>query len=190
MPVLEEMSYTVTRSRRKSVGIRLRPDGSFAVSAPLFMPEKELQKVLCSKLSWMRKAQKNAAENAKKAAEAGTLSAEEIKELAERALQVVPARVRYFAPLVGVSYGRITIRNQVSRWGSCSSAGNLNFNCLLMLAPSEVLDAVIVHELCHRKHMDHSEAFYAEVRRVYPSYDKWQRWLKTEGPVLMKRMCR
>ena len=68
------------------------------------------------------------------------------------------------------------------------SEKRMNFNCLLMLAPPEVLDSVVVHELCHRKEMNHSKQFYEEVRRVFPEYDKWNGWLKTHGPDLMKRM--
>lgn len=116
------------------------------------------------------------------------LSASEIRQLADQAMRVIPERVKYYAPLVGVNYGRITIRNQKTRWGSCSAKGNLNFNCLLMLAPPQVLDSVVVHELCHRKEMNHSKAFYDEVRRVYPEYDRWNRWLKENGNGLMKRM--
>ena len=113
---------------------------------------------------------------------------EEIRDLADRALRVIPARAAHFAPLVGVTYGRITIRNQKTRWGSCSGKGNLNFNCLLMLAPPEVLDYVVVHELCHRKQMNHSAAFWAEVARVIPDYKEHVQWLKTEGSRLMRRM--
>ena len=116
------------------------------------------------------------------------LSEEDLKALADQAAKTIPERVRYYAPLIGVTYGKITIRNQRTRWGSCSSKGNLNFNCLLMLAPPEVLDSVVVHELCHRKEMNHSKQFYEEVRRVFPEYDKWNGWLKTYGPDLMKRM--
>ena len=114
----------------------------------------------------------------------------DIQELADRALETIPERVRYYAPLVGVTYGRIMIKNQKSRWGSCSSKGNLNFNCLLMLTPPEVLDSVVVHELCHRKVMNHSQKFYDEVLKVYPDYWKWTKWLKTNGDILMKRMVR
>lgn len=113
---------------------------------------------------------------------------EELKTLTDRAKQVFPARVAYYAPLVGVSYGRITVRHQRTRWGSCSSKGNLNFNCLLMLAPPEVIDSVVVHELCHRKVMNHSKRFYAEVLRVFPEYRKWQKWLRLNGSALMRRM--
>ena len=59
-----------------------------------------------------------------------------------------------------------------------------------MLAPPEVLDAVVVHELCHRKYLDHSPAFYREVERVYPDYRKWEKWLKQEGSLLMRRMVK
>ena len=102
-------------------------------------------------------------------------------------MRVIPDRVRHFAPKVGVTVRRITIRNQTTRWGSCSAAGNLNFNCLLMLTPPEVIDSVVVHELCHLLQMNHSPAFYAEVHRVYPDYDRWNDWLKAHGREIMRR---
>ena len=108
-------------------------------------------------------------------------------ELAEKALRTIPERVAYYAPKIGVSYGRISIRAQKTKWGSCSAEGNLNFNYLLMLAPPEVLDSVVVHELCHRKEMNHSPRFYTEVLRVFPEYKKHCRWLKDNGNVLHQR---
>lgn len=113
---------------------------------------------------------------------------EEIHEMADMALKVIPERVKYYAEILGVTYGRITIRNQKTRWGSCSSKGNLNFNCLLMCAPPEVIDSVVVHELCHLKQMNHSKAFYAEVLKVFPNYYKCHDWLKENGGALIKRM--
>ena len=121
-------------------------------------------------------------------ASAKKLTFDEIRQLAAQAVEVIPARVRHFAPLIGVTYGRITIRNQRTKWGSCSSNGNLNFNCLLMLTPPEVIDSVVVHELCHRKEMNHSEKFYAEVAKVFPDYKKWDKWLKDNGKALMAMM--
>ena len=92
------------------------------------------------------------------------------------------------APIVGVNCGRITIRAQKSRWGSCSAKGNLNFNCLLMLCPEEVRDYVVVHELCHRKELNHSDRFWNEVRQLLPSYDSARKWLKTNGVSLIRRI--
>ena len=84
--------------------------------------------------------------------------------------------------------GHITIRHQSSRWGSCSKKGNLNFNCLLMLAPAEVRDYVVVHELCHLLHMNHSKSFWREVARVMPNYRQPYNWLKENGGLLLARL--
>ena len=123
-----------------------------------------------------------------RAQEAGYLTRREIEELAQRAMAAIPERVRYYAEGLHVTYGRITIRNQKTRWGSCSSKGNLNFNCLLMLAPPEVLDYVVVHELCHRMEMNHSKRFWSLVETVLPDYREQEKWLKGEGAVLLRRM--
>ena len=178
----------VIRSARKTVALQIGTDGSVILRVPRRMKRADIDNFLSSKKGWIEThrnrilAQRQAVEDVPK------LSAEEIRALAAEAARVIPKRVRYYAPLVGVSYGRITIRSQRSRWGSCSSKGNLNFNCLLMLAPPEVLDSVVVHELCHRREMNHSERFYAEVLRVFPEYWRWNRWLKENGKLLMAKM--
>ena len=104
-----------------------------------------------------------------------------IQDLREQARKVIPERVAYYAKIIGVDYGRITIRQQKTRWGSCSSKGNLNFNCLLMLMPPGILDYVVVHELCHRKEMNHSPGFWKEVEKILPDYKESRKWLKTKG---------
>ena len=90
-------------------------------------------------------------------------------------------RVNHFCKIMDVTVGRITIRNQKTRWGSCSSEKNLNFNWKLILAPPEVLDYVVVHELCHLKKMNHSKAFWDEVGKVMPEYETYKLWLKENG---------
>ena len=102
-----------------------------------------------------------------------------------KAAEYIPQRCAYYAEILGVSYGRISIREQKTRWGSCSAKKNLNFNWKLMLAPPDVLDYVVVHELCHLVHMDHSQAFWALVGSVLPDYRVRRRWLKEHGDELM-----
>ena len=116
------------------------------------------------------------------------LSMTEIHKLADLALKVISVKVKHYAGLMNVQYGRITIRNQKTRWGSCSSKGNLNFNCLLMLAPDEVVDYVVIHELCHLIEMNHSKAFWKQVEQMMPDYKKHRKWLKDHGNEIMERM--
>ena len=108
--------------------------------------------------------------------------------LSARALERIRERLSYYIPRVGKRPGRITIREQKTRWGSCSAKGNLNFNCLLMLCPEDVLDYVIVHELCHRKELNHSARFWAAVERVLPDYIQPLKWLKNEGQTIISRI--
>ena len=159
--------------------------GKLIVRAPLFATDGEIQRFLEKNKKWVDFHLAKAQEREEKKQTVRKLSENEIRALAEKAMREIPPRVAHYAPLVGVTYGRITIRNQRTKWGSCSSKGNLNFNCLLMLAPPEVLDCIVVHELCHRKEMNHSQRFYAEVLRVMPDYRERYKWLKENGHMLM-----
>ena len=181
------MGIEVIRSRRKTLCAEIR-QGRLIVRAPLRSSDQEIRRFLEEKQQWIQEhlAKSQAREEAKKLIP--VLTEEEIRFLMQQARLLLPQRVSYYARLLGVTYGRITVRCQRTRWGSCSSSGNLNFNCLLMLAPRDVVDSVIVHELCHRKHMNHSDAFYAEVLRVFPDYRAQNGWLKKNGPLLMARL--
>ena len=108
--------------------------------------------------------------------------------MADEAAVILKRRTEYYAGLMGLSYNRITIRRQKTRWGSCTAKGNLNFNCLLVMTPPEVLDSVVVHELCHLVHRDHSKEFYSMVFRYFPDYKRCDRWLKEYGRLLIRRM--
>ena len=116
------------------------------------------------------------------------MSKEELAKLTRLAKEILPIKVAYYARIMGVSYERIAIRHQKTRWGSCSSLGNLNFNCLLMLVPEAVQDYMVVHELAHRKEMNHSARFWAEVEKIIPDYKKHRKWLKDNGGELILRL--
>ena len=177
------MKVTVIRSNRKTVAIQVNSDLSVTVRAPRSASEKDIEEILKKKEAWISKHIEKIKKTKERLEAESTekLTREKVIALAEEALKIIPARVEYFAKVIGVTYGKITIRNQKTRWGSCSSKGNLNFNCLLMLAPPEVLDYVVVHELCHRKQMNHSKAFWLEVEKVLPNYKEVRKWLKEEG---------
>ncbi len=181
------MNVQIIRSQRKTRSMTLKPEG-LVVRAPLRASDQSIQQFIDSHRSWINKAVARQEQQKKELAGVEPLSDAEIRQLAEQALAYIPERVRHYAPLVGVTYRRITIRNQKSRWGSCSAKGNLNFNCLLMLTPPEVIDSVVVHELCHREAMSHSDQFYQEVLRVFPHYWNQHKWLKEHGEARMRRM--
>ena len=182
-----EAKISIIRSSRKTLSIQLK-NGEIIARAPLRMKDKDIYSFIESKKSWIEKNLAKIEEREKANSNAEAFTQEEIKALAEKAKTIIPERVKYYAPMIGVTYNRITIRCQRTRWGSCSSKGNLNFNCLLALFPLEIIDSVVVHELCHRKHMNHSPQFYAEIEKVFPEYKRCNKWLKDNGGVYMARL--
>ena len=110
-----------------------------------------------------------------------TLRALVRKALSEEALKEIRLLIAEHAHALGVQPGRIAIREQKSRWGSCSRKGNLNFNWKLIMAPPEALDYVVVHELCHLHEFNHSPRFWSLVAEQLPDYELWKKWLKTHA---------
>lgn len=181
------MDTEIIRSNRKSIELNICRDGHIRVRAPFSITDAEIEHVLKEKSNWIEKHRKQMAERQQREREmrGQRLSVQDIQALADQAMKVIPEKVRYFAGRIGVDYGRITIRNQKTRWGSCSGKGNLNFNCLLMLTPEDVQDYVVIHELCHRKEMNHSPKFWAEVAKFMPDYKQKRKWLKENGSLLI-----
>ena len=179
-----DISYTIIRSSRKTISIVVKPTGEVEVRCPRRCSRREIHAFVVSKEDWIRKHLETIAERPRQAG----LTTEELQALAKQAARELPEKVRFFGQNMGVSHGRITIRSQRTRWGSCSSKGNLNFNCLLMLCPEEVQDYVVVHELCHRREMNHSAAFWAAVERYCPDYRIHRKWLKDNGASLIERL--
>ncbi len=181
------LSYRLIRSSRRTIGLEIRK-GELLVRAPLRAAQAEIDRVLREKMDWILPRLAESRKKAEAAAAVTPMTREELESLADRALAYIPGRVRLYAEKLGVRCGRITIRNQRTRWGSCSGQKNLNFNCLLMLTPPEVIDSVVVHELCHLIEMNHSDRFYRLVYSVYPDYDRCHAWLKEHGSELLARL--
>lgn len=175
------VNYQIIRSDRRSVAIQISGAGEVTVRCPKRMPQWKVARFVETKRDWIEKHLRKLAHRP----EVIPLTEAEVTNLKKQARPLLQQRVAALAPIVGVSYGRIAIRAQHGRWGSCSSKGNLNFNCLLARVPQKVLDYVVVHELCHLKHPNHSASFWAEVRRVIPDYMEAEKWLKENGSALI-----
>ncbi len=188
---MSEFTYTVIHSNRKTAAIEVRFDGQVIVRVPNRYSGCKVQSFVEEKRPWIERAVKNMEkkrlerERYEKEHPLEKLTREELDQLADDALKDLPMRVRKYAQIIGVQYGRITIRCQKTKWGSCSAKGNLNFNCLLLRAPENVRDYVVIHELCHRKEMNHSPRFWAEVDKVMPDYKVHKKWLRDHGGELM-----
>jgi predicted metal-dependent hydrolase len=176
----------VLRSRRRTICVEITTNLQVIVRAPLSMDDRDIQAFVAAKSPWI--AQHLALAQKRKALLAPPFTREELQALKQAARQDLPRRVDSYARQMGINVGRITIRAQKTRWGSCSAKGNLNFNCLLSLCPEAIRDYVVVHELCHRKELNHSPRFWAEVGRILPDWPARRKWLKTEGMQLIGRL--
>ncbi len=180
----------IVRSNRRTLALEITNFGEILVRAPFVMSEQEIFRVVDEKSAWIIKHLQKIQRDKENLCVEGEFTEKEIEKLMKLAKQVIPEKVAYYARLMGVSYGRISVRKQKTRWGSCSKEGNLNFNCLLMMAPPEILDYVVVHELSHRLEMNHSPRFWSHVESILPEYKKSRKWLKGNGNRLMLRMHR
>jgi len=176
------MDYRLIRSKRKTISLRITADGTLEVRCPSRMPRYQVDALIESRRDWIEK------QLSRLPPAQPRLTAEELSALYREARTDLQERVACYAPLMGVTWGKITIRSQKTRWGSCSSRGNLNFNCLLMLAPPRVRDYVVVHELCHRKEMNHSARFWHLVEEILPDWRQSRQWLRENGTALMGRL--
>ena len=184
--IIDMLEYTLIKSKRKTISIELREDG-LIVRAPLRTTKQEADEFVRKHKRWIENHQKKLAERKELRENTQKLTPEDIQQLANQAMLYIPMRVRFYADRMRVKYGNITIRLQKTRWGSCSTKKNLNFNALLMLTPPEVIDSVVVHELCHLKEMNHSPKFYELVNSVFPDYDRCNKWLKDNGQAIMAK---
>ncbi len=184
------VSYVLRRNpRRKNLSLVVPEDGTLEVRVPLRCPEAEIQRVLEQKAGWILQAmERQRLRKERKEAESSHRTPEEEQERLRAAAAgfrpLLLESIARYLPQLPAGHRRITrisVRNQKTRWGSCSAKGSLSFNVRLYYAPRECLDYVVVHELCHLVHMNHSAAFWREVERILPDYRRRRRWLRDNG---------
>ena len=179
--------YTVIRSSRKTIALEITRDGKLLVRCSYRTSQEYIDAFVRDKLDWIKKHMP-----AKGNEPVIRFTDTQIREFANTVKARLPSRLELFSRQLGVRYTRVTIRAQRSRWGSCckhkDGMHTLNFNCLLALVPSEVLDYVVVHELCHIKEMNHSKAFWALVESILPDYKSRKKWLREQGGALIRRL--
>lgn len=185
-------NYEVIRSKRRTCSIELDNEGSLTLRMPLSASQSDVARILLEKQFWI-----GAKLTGQRERNASRPAAPEYTDIQRAALEkryriaageYIPKRIAYYAEhykfLFKDSCLHITIRDQKTRWGSCSSKGRLAFNWRLMLAPPVILDYVIVHELCHLAHMNHSREFWQCVGTIIPDYKEHRKWLKEHGQEL------
>lgn len=186
--------YEIIRSDRKTCAIILNEDATLTVRLPRYVKNADAIRFLREKQFWIGKKlaelqKRKEGQQSDPLRTGPELTPEQALALEKRyraaAKTYIPQRAAWYAEnyrhLIRHGYSSVSIRDQKTRWGSCSSRGTLSFNWRLMLAPPGILDYVIVHELCHLEHMDHSKAFWQCVETILPDYRERRKWLKEHG---------
>ncbi len=161
------MNYEIIRSKRKTMALCVGKSGEITVRAPLTMPDATIEKFVASHESWLKKAIKKQLDYQ---AAHPKLSDEEIKILKQKAAEVLPDRVEFFSSLTGLKAESVKITSAKTRFGSCSGKNNICFSYILMQYPQEAIDYVVLHELAHTRHHNHSKSFWALVEKYMPDY--------------------
>lgn len=161
------VEYRIQESARaKTIRISVAIDGSVVVTKPQRMSVECANDFVQRKIAWIiRKLL-----HFKKVMIVGSRSYAEYVQYKARALALVQERVNYFNRHYGAPLHRIAIRNQKTRWGSCSKRGNIHFNYRIIHLPPELVDYIVVHELCHLKELNHSQKFWQHVAQTIPDY--------------------
>lgn len=174
-----EIRISVIRSARKSLGLEVRDANTVLARIPTRVSDRELKAFVENHRSWILEKTEVMAEREEKRKSTPAPQPELLSKTDRMKIQLkIGKRVRHYCEAMGVTVGYVTVKNQKTRWGSCSAKGNVNFNYQLAFLPEELLDYVVIHELAHRNHMDHSRAFWAEVEKYCPDYRERRAALK------------
>lgn len=167
--------YTLVRSRRKTLGLQVDQQGNIIVRAPLATPQWRIRSFVAEQLSWIDRARQRQQKRLKNLPQ---VQEEDRERYAALAKQILPGKVAHYAAIMGVTPTGITVTGAKTRFGSCSYQNRLCFSWRLMAYPDEAIDYVVVHELAHIRHKNHSPAFYSFIEQVLPDYKSRIKMLK------------
>ena len=167
-----KLEYTLIRSDRKTLSVEVSVDCKITVRAPYKLSQKKIDAFLVEKKPWLEKTILKQMEKAKKAK---IFTPEEIEDLRRSAKAIIPEKVRYYSELMGVTPTAVKINSAKKRFGSCSGKNSLNFSLYLMDKDERFIDYVVVHELAHIKHHNHSKDFYRFIEKFMPDYKERQK---------------
>lgn len=182
------VQMTITRSFRKTVGLKIRSSRDVVLKFPMYCQDSDVDEFLKKKKNWIDYYIYKAGVREQETEDLPKLTYGELEKLFKDTSALLRPLLDEYIPMLRVTVRKVTVRAQRTRWGSCSSRGNLNFNCLLALTPDYVQRYIVVHELCHLLNMNHSPAFWAGVATIMPDYETAEDWIKEEGWKLFRRL--
>ena len=187
---IQNIDYTIVRSKRRSIGFEVRPGGKITVRIPMRASVNTVKEIIEDKKDWLyemylKQKDKIDTDSLREAERNDPRTAYLEKKYRQAAKRYIYERVEYYIEMIGGHYSSIRIGDQKTRWGSCSNNGTLSFSWRLMLAPPHVLDYVVIHEICHLTYMDHSKNFWDLVSVYDPDYKEHRKWLKENGDSLI-----
>ena len=159
--------YELIRSKRKTISIELEASGMILVRAPILMPKWRIEKFVSDHKEWICRAR---ARQAKRLEKLPQLREEDKPMYIKQAKEIIPEKVKFYAEIMGVKPTGITITSAKTRFGSCSATNRLSFSWRLMAFPESAIDYVVVHELSHIIHKNHSRDFYQCIEDILPDY--------------------
>lgn len=168
----KKIAYTIKkRNRQRQINFIVHQDGTLVVTAPKICTQKIIIREIQKNKKWIIKHIGNKLQYV-------TVDTCVVNHMKKAVKPIIEAKLLQFNSYYNFTYNRVTIRHQKTRWGSCSSDGNLNFNCKLMCLSNELREYVIAHELCHLEEMNHSKQFWRLVEKTIPNYKELRRELK------------
>ncbi|MDP2951541.1 MAG: M48 family metallopeptidase [bacterium] len=172
----QEINYILkTSDRARHLRLTINYRGELVATKPAKMPDRVVEGFILQKASWILKKLAYFASHKIITPESKGKS---YKEYKLKAQGFIKERVRYLNKSYGFAFNKITIKNQKTRWGSCSKKGNLNFNYKILFLPKDLADYIIIHELCHLKILNHSKKFWQLVKQQMPNYLEIRKALK------------